>query len=76
MGQLFQKIELVEDDGRIEFQFPTLQLYFELQQSTTRWNWKELSMIKSKYNDYVEVNRAKRFGDRNTKSISRYSRRI
>ncbi len=58
MGQLFQKIELVED-GRIEFQFSIMQHHIF-------WTTTKLLHVEGKENsqwlnrstwDYVEVNR-------------------
>lgn len=61
MGQLFQKIEMVED-GRIEFQFSDLAApyIFELQQNFYTLKLRELTMI------MLKLIEAKRFGDRNT----------
>jgi len=71
MGQLFHKIEMVED-GRIEFQFSDLAApyIFELQQNFYTLKLRELSMIKSKYTMIMlKLIEAKRFGDRNTINI-------
>ncbi len=54
-GQLFQKIELVED-GRIEFQFSDTAPYILNYNKNYTLKWR-LSMIKSNTRDYVEVNR-------------------
>ncbi len=63
MGQLFQKIELVEDGG-LNFTFPTLQhhIFFEPQQNFYTLKLRELSMIKSKYTMItLKLIEAKRF---------------